>query len=171
MMYYDRSKKALPNLPRFLQLVRLVIVVGMILSVIVKISQALGQAGLSTKTTHNLFKIGIALYLISYLAIFGVHMRLWTVRRDLSTIYYKVSLMRNILSSQMIFEKVPAEYLHCDALSRCTNYLLCVRCLQSRGLGTRDDFRQMEIILIHGFTYGIYRRMHLPGFRNHHSCQ
>lgn len=89
----------MPNFPRFLQLVRLVIVVGTTLVVIGKINQALGHAGLSTQTARNIFKIGIALFLAGYLAIFGVHMRLWTVRGDLSIIYYKVSPTE---SSQMM---------------------------------------------------------------------
>lgn len=108
------SKKALPNFPRFLQLVRVVIAVGIILSIISKIGQALGPAGLSITTAHNLFKVSIALFVAGYLAILGVLMRLWAGRGDFSIVYYK--FLRNI-SIAMPFLAVRVLYSAAGAFS------------------------------------------------------
>lgn len=89
--HHHRSDRALPNLSRILQLVRVVLVVGIIFAVIGGLDQAPGNSASKANSGHNLTKIGTALFLGGYVAIFATHVLLWTVKSELPVIYRRVS--------------------------------------------------------------------------------
>lgn len=88
------SDRALPNLSRILHLVRILIVVGIIFAVLGGIDQAPGNSASKMNSGHNLSKIGTALFLGGYIAIFGIHVLLWTVKSELPPVHRK--FLRNI---------------------------------------------------------------------------
>ncbi|GJJ08727.1 hypothetical protein Clacol_002946 [Clathrus columnatus] len=97
----------LPHLSRLLNLVRIILVVGLILAIIGGTDQTPGNSQSSQNDGHTLSKVSSILYLVGYLALFGVHVLLWSVREDLPAVYRKFLLH---ISIALPFLAVPVLY-------------------------------------------------------------